>query len=359
VLRGGDTNGTATVSYATSDGSAHSGIDYTGTSGTLTFGAGVASQTITIPIINNTLVDGTRSFSLTLSNPSSALSIASQNLNTVSIVDDESTLDNPLFYVRQHYFDFLNRQPDASGLSFWTNEIASCSTDAQCIEVKRINVSASFFLSIEFQQSGFLVERMYKAAYGDATGNSTIGGAHQLPVPIIRYAEFLGDAQKIGQDVVVLQTGWEAVLENNKQAFANEFVQRSRFTNAFPTSSTPTQFVNQLFTHTGVTPSSADLAATIAEFGAATDTSDVAARARALRRAAENSTFAQQETNRAFVLMEYFGYLRRNPNEGPDTDYSGYDFWVTKLNHFNGNFIDAEMVKAFISSIEYRRRFGP
>jgi hypothetical protein len=74
---------------------------------------------------------------------------------------------------------------------------------------------------------------------------------------------------------------------------------------------------------------------------------------------AENSTFTQNEMNRAFVLMEYFGYLRRNPNEGNDTDYSGYDFWLTKLNQFNGDFIKAEMVKAFISSREYRQRFGP
>ncbi|HVS21785.1 MAG TPA: hypothetical protein VHD88_08040 [Pyrinomonadaceae bacterium] len=59
------------------------------------------------------------------------------------------------------------------------------------------------------------------------------------------------------------------------------------------------------------------------------------------------------------VLMQYFGYLRRNPNDTPDPDYTGYDFWLTKLNQFNGNFINAEMVKAFITSIEYRQRFGP
>ena len=57
--------------------------------------------------------------------------------------------------------------------------------------------------------------------------------------------------------------------------------------------------------------------------------------------------------------MQYFGYLRRDPNAAPDTDHTGYDFWLTKLNDFNGNFINAEMVKAFISSIEYRQRFGP
>ena len=67
---------------------------------------------------------------------------------------------------------------------------------------------------------------------------------------------------------------------------------------------------------------------------------------------------AQQEFNRAFVLMEYFGYLRRNPNDAPDSDFSGYNFWLTKLNQFNGDFVKAEMVKAFITSSEYLKRFG-
>jgi len=56
--------------------------------------------------------------------------------------------------------------------------------------------------------------------------------------------------------------------------------------------------------------------------------------------------------------MQYFGYLRRNPNSGQDTDYTGYDYWLQKLIQFNGNYTAAEMVKAFIESTEYRQRFG-
>ena len=122
---------------------------------------------------------------------------------------------------------------------------------------------------------------------------------------------------------------------------------------------TPAQFVDKLFLNAGVTPAASDRQAAINEFGSATNTSDVAARARALRRIAENPTLNSQEFNRAFVLMQYFGYLRRNPNDTPDSDYTGYDFWLTKLNQFNGNFVAAEMVKAFITSVEYRQRFGP
>jgi Tol biopolymer transport system component len=259
-------------------------------------------------------------------------------------------IDDPQFFVRQHYLDFLNRQPDATGLNFWIDNITSCGFDAHCVEVKRIDTSAAFFLSIEFQETGYLVYRIYKSAYGDIPGT---------PVPL-RLNEFLPDTQQIGQGVIVNQTGWEQVLENNKQAFMTEFVQRSRFTSAYPTLLTPEQFVDQLFLNSGVTPSATDRADAINEFGSASTTTDTAARARALRRVAENSTLALQEFNRAFVLMQYFGYLRRNPNDPPEPglNFNGYNFWLTKLNQFNGNFRDAEMVKAFLVSTEYRQRFG-
>ena len=262
-----------------------------------------------------------------------------------------NAIDDAQFFVRQHYLDFLNREPDADGLAFWTNEIISCGGDAQCIEAKRINVSATYFLSIEFQQTGYLVYRMYKASYGNLPN---------APVPI-RLSESTPDTQQIGQGVIVNQTGWEQRLENNKQAFAAEFVQRSRFTSAYPTSLSPDQFVDTLFSNAGVITSASDRAAAISEFASAMTTNDAPARARALRRVAENSMLVQQEFNGAFVLMQYFGYLRRNPNDAPEAtlDFQGYSFWLTKLNQFNGNFVQAEMVKAFLVSTEYRQRFGP
>jgi hypothetical protein len=270
-----------------------------------------------------------------------------------------NAIDGSQIFVRQHYFDFLNRESDPSGLQFWINNIEICGFDLNCRDVKRINTSAAFFLSIEFQGTGYLVERIYKAAYGDATGTSTLGGTHQIKVPVVRLSEFLSDTQKIGNGLIVGQTGWEQVLENNKNAFTAEFVQRGEFTTALPTSLTPAQFVDQLFQNAGVTPAAADRMAAINEFSGAPDTSNMAARGRSLRDVAENVTFDQLESNRAFVLMQYFGYLRRNPNDPQDTDYTGYDFWLTKLNQFGGNFVKAEMVKAFISSGEYRQRFGP
>src|SRR5205814_9216549 len=138
---------------------------------------------------------------------------------------------------------------------------SSCSANQQCIDGKRVNVSAAYFLSIEFQQTGYLVERIYKTAYGNLPN---------APVPL-RFSEFLPDTQEIGNGVVVGQTGWETVLENNKQAFATEFVQRSRFTAALPTTMSPAQFVDRLFANASVTPSATDRSAAINEFGSATN----------------------------------------------------------------------------------------
>jgi len=262
------------------------------------------------------------------------------------------------FFVRQHYLDFLNREPDQSGWGFWSNQITSCGSDAQCTEVHRIDVSASFFFSIEFQNNGYLVERFYKVAYGNANGNSTFGGTHQLAVPAVRFNEFQQDTQRIGQGFRVLDPGWEQTLENNKQAYALEFVQTSRFIAAFPTKITPREFVDKLNQNAGNVLSSSERTSAINLFGGAAASSNPTARAQAVRQVAEDSDLYDAEFNRAFVLAEYFGYLQRNPNDAPDSDHTGYDFWLTKLNQFHGNYLNAEMVKAFISSIEYRQRFG-
>lgn len=86
---------------------------------------------------------------------------------------------------------------------------------------------------------------------------------------------------------------------------------------------------------------------------------DAVKRAAVLRAIADNAVLMQREFNRAFVLSQYFGYLRRNPDDAPDSDFRGWEFWLNKLNEFQSDFVKAEMVKAFISSSEYRQRFGP
>jgi hypothetical protein len=299
--------------------------------------------TITPARPNYSFTPGSRSFSL-LGLHTDASFVATAQATPIN------PLDATDYFVRQQYLDFLGREPDESGFNFWSNQIRSCGNDATCLEVRRINTSAAFFLSIEFQQTGYLVYRTYKSAYGNMPN---------APVPV-RLEEFLPDTKEIGQGVVVNKTGWETVLENNKQAFMSEFVQRSRFASAHPETMTPAEFVDRLFANAEVTPVGSQRAEAISEFGSAANTSDLAARARALRRVGENQRLAEQESNRAFVLMQYFGYLRRNPIDAPEStlDYRGYNFWLDKLNAFNGNFANAEMVKAFLLSGEYRQRFG-
>jgi roadblock/LC7 domain-containing protein len=247
------------------------------------------------------------------------------------------------FFVRQHYLDFFGREPDATGLAFWTQGVETCGASDGCREVKRIDTSAAFFLSIEFRETGYLAYRTYKAAYGNMPGK---------PVPL-KLSEFTGDSQRIGQGVVVNAPGWAELLESNKQGYFNAFVGDARFAAAYPASLTPAQFVDALNANAGQALSADERAALVTGL-----TDGTLTRAQVLRAVAEDSDLARAELNRAFVLMQYFGYLRRDPDAAPDADFTGYQFWLSKLEGFGGDYRRAEMVKAFISSDEYRKRFG-
>lgn len=252
-------------------------------------------------------------------------------------------LNNTQVFVRQHYLDFLSREPDPSGLSFWVNNIDSCGANSQCREVKRIDTSAAFFLSIEFQQTGFLVYRLYKASFP-----ATAARPRGFP----RFQELVTDSQTIGNGVIVGAPGWADTLEANTVAFINGFVLRAEFQANYPLSLTPAQFVDNLNTSAGNVLSTTERNALVNGLAGGQET-----RATVLRKIAEDVDFRNAEFNRAFVLMQYFGYLRRNPDDAPDFNFSGYDFWLGKLNQFGGDYRAAEMVKAFIISQEYRDRF--
>src|SRR4030095_2954576 len=217
----------------------------------------------------------------------------------------------------------------------------------QCTDVKRINVSGAFFLSIEFQETGYLVYRMYKSSFGNLPG---------APVPVM-FVPFLSDTQQIGQGVIVNVGNWQAPLEANKQAFALAFVQRTAFSTAYPNTLTAAQIVDQMNANAGGVLSATERNNLIATM---TNPNEVNQRAQVLRAIAEDVDLRNAEFNKAFVLMQYFGYLRRNPNDPPEPtlDFAGYNFWLNKLNQFNGDYLDEDMVQAFITSIEYRQRFA-
>ncbi|MFL6336657.1 MAG: Calx-beta domain-containing protein [Pyrinomonadaceae bacterium] len=352
LYRVGDLSAEASVDYSTSDGTATERGDYTTARGHVTFPAGSDFATFDVFVTDDRFHEGEETFTLTLSNPA-GVTLGAGSTTTVFIRDDDSadgtspvTLGPSFdisFFLRQHYRDFLGREPDVSGLRFWTEEISNCGANAQCREVKRINVSAAFFLSIEFQQTGYLAYRARKAAFGNLAGK---------PVPLTR-EEMLRDMSVLGADVVVGAQGWEQKLEQNKQAYFNQLAASARFVALYPQTFPPEQYLDLLNANAGGALSTAERDALVNDLKTGAKT-----RAQVLRAVAEDADLSRAEFNKAFVLMQYFGYLRRDPDAAPDSDFAGYNFWLGKLNEFGGNYIAAEMVKAFLDSVEYRNRFG-
>ena len=265
-----------------------------------------------------------RSFSL-IGNKTDAVFTASRDA-----VISGNAIDSAEYFVRQHYIDFLNREPDESGFNFWSDQLLECGSNASCLDVKRINVSAAYFLSIEFQETGGLVDGLYRASYG------------RRPA----YAEFMPDTAVVARNVIVGRADWAQQLAANKQSFVAAWVQRPEFQSSYGALSN-TAYVDRLIANTGVSFTASERNALVNGLGDGSMT-----RAAVLLQIAEDGRFIRAKFNETFVMMEYFGYLRREPDE------TGFRFWLQKLNQFNGNFVQAEMVKAFINSGEYRQRFG-
>jgi ribosomal protein L35AE/L33A len=339
VTRSGDTSSAAAVDYTTADGSATQKADFEYAAGTLNFAPGETSKSFTLLVNEDMFGEGDETFNVVLSNPA-GVALGAQSTAMVTIVDDVPDLFNPIddaqLFVHAHYHDFLNREPDAAGLAFWTSQITSCGSDAKCLDNARINVSASFFLSIEFQETAYLLYLMQKESYAT------------LP----KYAVFMRDLQEVSRGVIVNAPGWQQKLADNQQQFADKWVNRAEFKVAYDALSNDA-YVNALYKNAGIAAPQTAKDKLVGALNTASMN-----RSAVLLDVAGDVTFRQQEQSAAFVLMEYFGYLRRDPNASPDADLSGYNFWLSKLNQFNGNYIDAEMIKAFTTSFEYRGRFG-
>ncbi|HWN10040.1 MAG TPA: M36 family metallopeptidase [Pyrinomonadaceae bacterium] len=359
VIRSGTTAGRVTVDLISVDGTAKQKGDYTNAVSRLTFEPGVTQKVVPVLTCEDSYSEGPESFTLTLSNPTGGSTLGGASTTTVQIADDASEtaanpIDDPRIFACQHYHDFLARPSDPSGEDFWTNETASCGTNASCIDGKRVHVSAAFFFSIEFQQTGYFVIRAQKAAFGSDKSNP-------------RYAVFLRDQRQIGEGVVFGQPGADQLLEQNKQKYLDEFVSGTDFVTQFPQGSTAAFYVDKLFTNAGATPTTAERNAAITAYGSG----DQAGRIAAFRNVVDSDAVFLKLYNPAFVLAQYYGYLRRNPDDAPDNNFSGYDFWLNKLEQFTLPDEDvrdevvafrrvarAEMVRSFLVSVEYRQRFG-
>lgn len=359
VFRTGTNTTQATVDLNSSDGTARQKGDYTNAINRIVFEPGQTQKNVSVLVCEDGYAEGPESFTLTLSNPTGGSTLGALATATVQITDDASEtsanpIDDPRGFVCEQYHDFLNRQSDQAGEDFWTNQIAGCGANAACIDEKRTNVSAAFFLSVEFQNTGYLVIRAHKAAFGNDKSNP-------------RYLVFLRDQRELNEGVVVGQPGADTRLEQNIQMFFREFVQRPEFVTPFPMGTAAATYVDTLFANATVTPTTAERNAAISAYGSG----DTAGRAAALRSVSDSNSMFQKQYNPAFVLMEYYGYLRRNPDDSPDNNFSGYDFWLNKMNQFSlpnedvrnesvalGRVKRADMVKSFLVAGEYRQRFA-
>jgi len=346
AVRAGDTSVETTVDYATEpfdgrpcaemDGRARPRCDFLTAAGTLRFQPGETEQTFTVFITDDSYREGTETFRVALGLPSQGI-LESPQSATVTITDNDAeggaAQKNPIlttgFFVRQQYLDFLNRVPDADGFNAWVGVLEGCAfegnfgpgksgSDPTC---DRITVSSSFFRSQEFQIKGYFVYRYYKASLG------------RLPT----YEEFLRDTTSV-------TGGTEAEVVAKREAFGAAWVRRADFV-ALTETLTDGEYVEYLGATSGVEVGGATRAQMVSDLGAGRRT-----RAQVLRAVVENTEFFEREYNAAFVLMQYFGYLQRDP------DAAGYQSWLTLVNR-TGDY--RTMIFGFLYSQEYQMRFGP
>ncbi|MDT4967556.1 MAG: hypothetical protein QOJ64_2293 [Acidobacteriota bacterium] len=334
VSRAGDPSNSASVDYATSDtaglqncdtvsGKASQRCDYATTVGTLRFAPGERTKTILIPIVNDSYAEGSESFMIKLSNPVGA-ALGSNSTATVIITDNDATtghtpIDQTDFFILQQYIDFLGREPDAAGLTGWRNVLNQCgiSVAPPC---DRIEASAGFFRSPEFQDRGYFIYRFYSAV-------------SKIPL----YSEFIPDLAKVSGFLSAQE------LEANKMAFISEFMTRQDFQARYGALSDPTAYVEALLQTLGF-PNHPGKQAWIVGL-----TSGSLTRPQVLRAVAETGEVYRKYYNEAFVIMQYFGYLRRS------ADIS-YLSWIQTMDQTGGDY--RIMINGFLNSAEYRNRFG-
>ena len=334
VVRSGDMSNPLTVDYATSDNTARQQSDYSLAFGRLNFGAGETSKTFPVLITKDAYLEGNEAVFLKLSNPIGGAILDSPYTAVLTIIDDPSVpttsqpIDEPRTFVGQHYHDFLNREPDQAGWDYWSGQLSACGGDMLCMHQRRIEVSAAYFVENEFQRTGFVVYRLHRAAFG-----TWPGGPQRANLTFQQFMtdrSFLMDGPGLPQSTI---------------DFANAFVQRPEFIAAYPISISNTDFVNNLFNTADLVPFTDERQQQITAMNAGKT------RAQVLLDVIEIPAFKDREYNRAFVLMQYFGYLRRDPDQG------GFDFWLGIVNNQALNNYYA-MVCAFATSAEYQQRFG-
>jgi glucose/arabinose dehydrogenase len=243
------------------------------------------------------------------------------------ITSESNPLETPEFFVRQQYLDFLSREPEQAGLDYWSAQVRNCGSDQECVKRRRLEVSAAFFIAQEFQDSGLYLYDLYQGALGRR----------------VLYAEYVVDRR--------LVVGGPR-LDAAKTAFAANFVERAEFRQLYPLTMNGEMYLDALLRRAEQSSGldlSGERANLLSLYNSGTNPTE--SRGTVLRSLVESARFKQTQYNAAFVLMEYLGYLGRNP------DREGYEFWFNVLNSGNGNNYHG-MVCSFITSAEYQQRFS-
>ncbi len=255
------------------------------------------------------------------------------------------------FFVNQHYYDFLQRIPDAGGLAYWTGQISQCQSDPQCLHDRTIVVSNAFFFELEYQQTGAYVYRLFRAAFGNdqpSPNPDPLNPREAYKIPSYEVYVALRARVVGGSD-----------LATGQQNAANILVNGTDFLAKYPASLTLDRFVDAVLL-TIQNDIGVDLSSQRAALVA------LGSRSAVMYHLANddlgggngginNRAFIDAEYNRSFVITQYFGYLRR------DGDIFGILFWLRQLNSapLRDTTKQNAMVCSFITSAEYQQRFGP
>jgi uncharacterized lipoprotein NlpE involved in copper resistance len=267
-----------------------------------------------------------------------------------AIANAPNPLEDDNFFVRQQYVDFLVRAPEQEGLEFYLNILSGCQPgDDNCNKYTRGALSANFFRSPEFQQKGSFVMYLYMISIGQRP--ATVAElSDQTKVNRPQFWEFTLDLQAISDP-----TDDKAIGSQKKDALTVAWLQRPEIQASYG-SLTNAQFVQKLIDKSGVTP--AGQASWVVALDAGTMT-----RAQVLRAFAESSEVNAKFYKQAFVTMEYFGYLKRDPEPcwgDPNPSQCGYIFHNARFQlAADEDFLENTIVRGFIESPEYRGRFGP
>lgn len=374
VTRTGDLATAATVEYSTSDtsfdnecdqatGQASQRCDYAAAAGTLRFAAGENGKIISIPIINDGYIEGPEVFSLQLRNPSGA-ALGANAQASISIADrgvatqpSENPYLNNEFFVRMNYLDFLAREPDAEGWNTWPQLLNNCGPERGFLGAPpgcdRAHASHGFYASPEFTDTGFLLYRMYEV------------GMNRLP----RYAEFIPDMASLSGHGIP-----ELIRQQNLQDYLEQFTGKQDFKSRFQGALQPTgaqELVLKLEQTAGITlPASAVTGAgQPTQYGRAELIQKRASGeftvGQTLKAFVEQQPVYDKYFPRGAVTMQYFAYLKRDPDL-KDPLLLGWTDWVEVFTHGGASRGRPDipprdthhLIFGFIYSTEYRKRFG-